>query len=70
MMQGWVLAPIEPAQERPLRYRVQRRQGGWSVVVNACATRPMVERARADALARSLQAEADSLRHQTPRRSS
>lgn len=70
MMQGCVSAPAESRPERPLRYRVQRRDGGWSVVINACATRPMAERHRAEALARSLQAEADGLRHQTRRRPS
>jgi hypothetical protein len=68
MMQGCVSAPVEPHPERPLRYRVERREGGWSVVINGCATRPMADRARAEALVRSLQAEADGLRHQTPRR--
>lgn len=70
MMQGCVSAPTDPLPQRPLRYRVRRRGGGWSVVINACATRPMADRARAEALARALQAEADGLRHQTPRRPS
>ena len=68
MMQGCVSAPAAPLPERPLRYRVRRREGGWSVVINACATRPMADKVRAEALARALQAEADGLRHQTRRR--
>ena len=68
MMQGCVSAPADPLPDRPLRYRVKRRGDGWSVVINACATRPMADKARAKALARSLQAEADGLRHQTRRR--
>lgn len=68
MMQGCVSEPPSRRSTDPLRYRVERRGGGWSVVINACATRPMADKARAEALARSLQAEADGLRHQTPRR--
>ena len=70
MMQGCVSAPVAPRPDRPLRYRVRRRDGGWSVVINACATRPMADRSRAEALARALQTEADGLRHQTRRSAS
>ncbi len=68
MMQGCVSEPPRRRVAGPLRYRVERREGGWSVMINACATRPMADKDRAEALARSLQAEADGLRHQTPRR--
>ncbi len=67
MMQGCVSEPPRRRAAGPLRYRVERREGGWSVVVNACATRPMADKARAETLARALQAEADGLRHQTSR---
>lgn len=70
MMQGCVSVPEKPRPSGPLRYRVEARPGGWSVVINACATRPMADKVCAEALARSLQAEADGLRHQTPRRPS
>lgn len=70
MMQGFVSPPADPGANRPLRYLVRRRDGGWSVTVNACATRPMADRSRAEALARALQAEADGLRHQAPGRPS
>lgn len=65
MMQGSVSAPRLERVLRPLLYRVRRRDGGWCVVVKACATRPMPDRAQARALARALQAEADGLRHQS-----
>lgn len=68
MMQGYASAPDRPCAMRPLRYAVRRRAGGWSVVLNGCATRPVADRARAQALARALQAEADGLRHQGPER--
>ena len=70
MMQGSVTAPRLERVPRPLLYRVRRRDGGWCVVVKACATRPMPDRAQARALARALQAEADGLRHEPPRRPS
>ena len=65
MMHGFISGPSRRRDAEPLRYRVERRQGGWSVVINACATRPMADKARVEALARSLQAEADGLRHET-----
>ncbi len=67
MMQGYVSASAVPPSERPLRYRVKRREGGWAVVINACATRPLASRASAEPLACTLQAEADGLRHQARR---
>ncbi|AQR60243.1 hypothetical protein BZG35_00150 [Brevundimonas sp. LM2] len=66
MMQGYASAPDRPPAVRPLRYAVRRRGGGWSVVLNGCATRPLADKARAQALARALQAEADGLRHRAP----
>lgn len=64
MMQGYASAPNRPRAVRPLRYAVKRRGEGWSFVLNGCATRPVADKARAQALARALQAEADGLRHQ------
>lgn len=64
MMQGYASMPDRPRAVRPLRYAVKRRAGGWAVVLNGCATRPIADKARAEALARALQAEADGLRHE------
>lgn len=63
MMTGCALSSAPRRYDRPLHYRVRKREGGWSVVINACATRPLADRATALALARTLQAEADGLRH-------
>jgi len=63
MMQGYVSTPARPRALRELRYSVKRRGEGWSVVLNGCATRPVADKARAQALARALQAEANGLRH-------
>ncbi|ADK99343.1 hypothetical protein [Brevundimonas subvibrioides] len=65
MMQGSAFSGEHPREVRPLRYAVRARAGGWSVVLNGCATRPIADRARAETLARALQAEADALRHQS-----
>lgn len=68
MMQGYVWAPDRPRTVTPLRYSVKSRKGGWAVMLNGCGTRPIADRAAAQALARTLQAEADGLRHQRPER--
>jgi hypothetical protein len=65
MMHGSIEGPRR-SPSGPLRYKVEPRDDGWSVVVNGCATRPMSRR-EARRLARSLQAEADGLRHQERR---
>jgi len=65
MMQGYASVPDRPRAIRPLSYVVKRGLGGWAVVLNGCATRPIPDKARAQALARALQAEADGLRHES-----
>lgn len=64
MMQGYVSTPVRPRAVHALRYSVKRRGDGWSVVLNGCSTRPVADKAHAQALARALQAEADGLRHE------
>lgn len=42
-------------------YRVVRSEGGWSVQVNGCSTRPIPDRKAATRLARKLQRESNHL---------
>jgi hypothetical protein len=65
MMQGSVSGLGKP-RSGPLRYRIEPRDGGWSVVINGCSTRAM-PRSAAERVAEALQAEANGLRHQEAR---
>lgn len=67
MMQGHLEGgAADPAP--PRRYRVVARAMGWAVAINGAATRPLPDRAGAERLAASLQAQADRLNRDQHRR--
>ena len=66
MMAGYI-SDRHSAEDGPRNYRVVARAGGWSVALNGACTRPFVDRAAADRIARTLQRQADALRRRKGR---
>jgi hypothetical protein len=60
MMNGYLPSAYSAPPARI--YSVERRDGGWSVVLNGAGTRPIRSRIAAQRIARTLQRQADQMR--------